>query len=486
MEERPYLADALAEALLERLREKRIPHAALADGAGGELEIAVPRAGLPAIPALLAGYCRAFDLQLVHLGREGRSGWRAVLAWSDEFGRPRFLAAEVFSDWRRGGRLLLRAEELLAAAPEVRFIHRLLASIFRERLDDDAARQLSGLWQRDPRGAMEQIARFWSRPSEMRLVAQAAKHASWGEARKKLAHLRSAMRLGRTPAPGLLGRLIGLAHQAVRPAGSVIAFVGADAAQREALREAVARDLAAAFPAGLATVAHGFGEAHERVDLRVVFFDARSGAPSPADDDLVLDPALPPAAAIARVEREILRWLECRVEQRYPAALVGANPPGARLLQLACRVRIPLFSRLVESWFNCDLDCRLRSPILMPHPYGIVLERGSEIGNRVTILQHASLSRTERGAPVVEDNVRIGPGARICGPVRIGRNATVGPNAVVTRDVPSHCTVVGLDRIDGLLPHEEAKGAESAARLSSPDDAVFPPVVNPGHWRQSQ
>ena len=473
MEERPYLAEALAEALLERLRAKRIPHAALADGGGGELEIAVPRSCLPGIPELLAGYCRAFDLQLVHLGREGASGWRAVLAWSDEFGQPRFLAAEVFSDWRRGARVLLRAEELLAATPEVRFIHRLLSSIFRDRLEEEDARQLSALWQRDARGAMEQIARFWSRPSDMRLIAQAAKHASWAEARKKLATLRRAMRAGRSPAPGLLDRLMRLAHEAVRPAGAVIAFVGADPARRESLREAVERDLAPAFPAGLATVAHGFGEQHERVDLKVVLSDAQGEAASAADDDLVLDPALAPAAALARAERAILLWLECRVERRYPAALVGANPPGARLLQVICRSRVPVLTGAIKTLFNSDLDCRLRSPILMPHPYGIVLERGTEVGNRVTIFQHASLSRTEAGAPIVEDNVRIGPGARISGPVRIGRGATVGANAVVTRDVPSHCTVVGLDRIVGLPAEEGGPAGKGAARPSSRDDVTI-------------
>jgi serine O-acetyltransferase len=46
------------------------------------------------------------------------------------------------------------------------------------------------------------------------------------------------------------------------------------------------------------------------------------------------------------------------------------------------------------------------------------------------------------GGPVIEDNVTIGPGAKIVGAVHIGRGATIGPNAVVTEDVPSHDTVV--------------------------------------------
>ena len=46
-------------------------------------------------------------------------------------------------------------------------------------------------------------------------------------------------------------------------------------------------------------------------------------------------------------------------------------------------------------------------------------------------------------------DVCIGAGAKILGAVRVGHGATVGANAVVTRDVPSHCTVVGANRILG-------------------------------------
>jgi serine O-acetyltransferase len=74
----------------------------------------------------------------------------------------------------------------------------------------------------------------------------------------------------------------------------------------------------------------------------------------------------------------------------------------------------------------------------MPYPFGIVIERGARIGSRVTLMHQVSLL----GSPVVEDNVTIGPGARVIGAVRIGRGATIGPNAVVTEDVPSHDTVV--------------------------------------------
>jgi serine O-acetyltransferase len=68
--------------------------------------------------------------------------------------------------------------------------------------------------------------------------------------------------------------------------------------------------------------------------------------------------------------------------------------------------------------------------------------------------------------PVIEDNVFIGAGAKVLGRVRVGRGATVGANAVVTRDVPSHCTVVGANRILG------AAEAVAAERRERPDAVV--------------
>jgi serine O-acetyltransferase len=94
----------------------------------------------------------------------------------------------------------------------------------------------------------------------------------------------------------------------------------------------------------------------------------------------------------------------------------------------------------------------------MPVPMGIVIERGVRIGSRVTVMHQVTIGRKDRvglgqhggEVPVIEDNVFIGAGAKVLGPVRIGRGATVGANAVVTRDVPSHCTVVGANRILGI------------------------------------
>jgi serine O-acetyltransferase len=462
--------DHLAQALLDRLRAEEVAHCRLA-GAPGEIDIAVPRRALVAIPRTLARFCRDFDLQLVQLLRHQPAAWLAVIAWSDDLGRPRFLSAAVCSDSYRGGRLLQRADELMRGAPETRFIYSLLKSISLLKLPEDQAELLSDLWEEDPRRAMEQITRFWRRPADMRLLAQAAKHRDWVAARAALPQLRRAIRGSFSPTLGLAR----LAHSAFAPARAVIAFIGVEIAAREILRDAVARDLAPAFPAGVTTLAHGFGEQHRAIDVRVVLQDKlvfKSEAEEADEEEaVVVDGAQPLPALLAEVERAVLRWLECRVERRFPDALVGENPPGARLLQFACRNKLFFVSQAIKAVFNCDIDCRLRSPVLMPHPYGIVIDRGVQIGSRVTIMQQATIAcgggpggGLNFGAPVIEDNVCIGPGARILGRVLIGRGATIGANAVVTRDVPSHCTVVGANQILGASERRIERPAVVAGR----------------------
>src|SRR2546422_766732 len=222
------------------------------------------------------------------------------------------------------------------------------------------------------------------------------------------------------------------------------------------------RKRAPAFPTGLATVEHGFHEQHDGVDLRVVL-EAPEGFIRDHEDVVEVDAAQTLTVQVSRVERQILRWLECRIEQRYPAAVVGDNPLAARLLQFACRHRVPLLRDLIETILNCGIECRIRSPILMPHPYGIVIDRNAVLGNRVTLMHQVTIGTKhphDAHSPVIEDNVFIGPGAKILGAVRVGRGATVGANAVVTRDVPSHCTVVGINRILGSQGGDEQPQAE--------------------------
>jgi serine O-acetyltransferase len=127
------------------------------------------------------------------------------------------------------------------------------------------------------------------------------------------------------------------------------------------------------------------------------------------------------------------------------------NPSSTVLLLFFCRYHVPLLSKLYRLLHNSDIYCNLKGrDIHMPHPYGIIIHSHAIIGQQVTIMQQVTLGGSRLGineAPVIEDYVYIGAGAKILGNVRIGHHAVVGANAVVTRDVPAFATVVGANRI---------------------------------------
>lgn len=82
------------------------------------------------------------------------------------------------------------------------------------------------------------------------------------------------------------------------------------------------------------------------------------------------------------------------------------------------------------------------------HGMGIVIGETTEIGNNVTIYQGVTLGGTswekKKRHPTIEDNVVVGAGAILLGPIRVGNNSRVGANSVVVHDVPAHSTVVGV------------------------------------------
>jgi serine O-acetyltransferase len=94
------------------------------------------------------------------------------------------------------------------------------------------------------------------------------------------------------------------------------------------------------------------------------------------------------------------------------------------------------------------------------HGSGVVIGETAEIGDRVTLYQGVTLGGTgfARGKrhPTVEDDVTIGSGAKLLGPVTVGHGAKVGANTVVIEDVPANSTVVGNPghpvRVEGKRP----------------------------------
>jgi serine O-acetyltransferase len=90
---------------------------------------------------------------------------------------------------------------------------------------------------------------------------------------------------------------------------------------------------------------------------------------------------------------------------------------------------------------------RIGSDFFIDHGSGVVIGETTEIGDRVTLYQGVTLGGTgfARGKrhPTLQDDVTVGSGAKLLGPVTVGRNAKVGANTVVIEDVPAHTTVVG-------------------------------------------
>ena len=103
---------------------------------------------------------------------------------------------------------------------------------------------------------------------------------------------------------------------------------------------------------------------------------------------------------------------------------------------------------------------RIGDALFIDHGMGVVIGETAEVGRSVTMYQGVTLGGTGFAAgkrhPTVEDNVTIGSGAKLLGPIRIGHGAKIGANAVVIHDVPSNTTVVGNPghpvRVEGRRP----------------------------------
>ncbi|MCB1431798.1 MAG: serine acetyltransferase [Alphaproteobacteria bacterium] len=111
----------------------------------------------------------------------------------------------------------------------------------------------------------------------------------------------------------------------------------------------------------------------------------------------------------------IVRWLRRVVvfRHRFWSAVAGADIP---------------------------LNTQIAGGLLMPHPNGIVVHPQSRIGPNCLLFQQVTLA----GVCVLEGHVDIGAGAKIIGPVTIGKHARIGANAVVIQDIPRDSTAAGV------------------------------------------
>ena len=115
---------------------------------------------------------------------------------------------------------------------------------------------------------------------------------------------------------------------------------------------------------------------------------------------------------------------------------------------------ISQFSRFLTG-IEIHPKAKIGKNLFIDHGMGVVIGETSEIGNNVTIYHMATLGgiapsinsndqRNMKRHPTIEDEVVIGSGAQVLGPVRVGRCAKIGANAVVTKDVPEKAVMVGI------------------------------------------
>jgi serine O-acetyltransferase len=90
-------------------------------------------------------------------------------------------------------------------------------------------------------------------------------------------------------------------------------------------------------------------------------------------------------------------------------------------------------------------DIELGEGINFAHTVGTVIDGTSKVSARVKFMGNNTIGTAkDGGCPVIEDDVVIGCGARVLGPVRIGRGASIGANAVVLTDIPPGAVATGI------------------------------------------
>jgi len=159
------------------------------------------------------------------------------------------------------------------------------------------------------------------------------------------------------------------------------------------------------------------------------------------------------------------------VKSRDPAAksLIGIilTYPGVKAVffhKVASFFHIagfPLLARIISqtarffTGIEIHPGAKIGKNLFIDHGMGVVIGETSEIGNNVTIYHAVTLGgispsidserqRHEKRHPTIGDNVVIGSGAQIIGPVKVGNGSRIAANAVVVNDVPENATMVGV------------------------------------------
>lgn len=124
--------------------------------------------------------------------------------------------------------------------------------------------------------------------------------------------------------------------------------------------------------------------------------------------------------------------------------------------------------------------------VFIDHGMGVVIGETAIVGDDCTLYHGVTLGGTSwnkgKRHPTLQQGVVIGAGAKVLGPITIGKNAKIGSNAVVVKDVPDNATAVGIPA--RILEEEKAKADAQKAKFSAyavggdENDALNPEVLN--------
>lgn len=95
-----------------------------------------------------------------------------------------------------------------------------------------------------------------------------------------------------------------------------------------------------------------------------------------------------------------------------------------------------------DNRFTIDIHTQLDGGVILAHPYSTIIN-AEKIGKNLYINQLVTIGENNGLRPRIGDNVKLYTNSTIIGDITIGNNVIVGAGAVVVKDVPDNCTVVG-------------------------------------------
>lgn len=109
-----------------------------------------------------------------------------------------------------------------------------------------------------------------------------------------------------------------------------------------------------------------------------------------------------------------------------------------------CRILAKIVWRLNHILFSCSIPPTtvLEEGVNIAHGIGVVIHPYTTVGKNTLIYQNVTIG-SDNGPKIGEDCI-IGTGACVLGDIVIGNNVKIGANAVVLKDIPDNCTVVGV------------------------------------------